>query len=54
MAQPDAHDEDRTPPDVAVEPATPPEDAGRKVDTTDDDVEGHVFTGALKDKDRLL
>ncbi len=53
MTQPDAPNEDRTPPDVAVEPATPPQDAGRETEPPDDDVEGHIFTGALKDKDRF-
>lgn len=49
MTQPDARDEDRTPPDVADEAAGEPDRAAENHETADDDVEGHAFTGALKD-----
>lgn len=38
--------DDRTP-DAAAEPVD-----GTGTEATDDDVEGHVYTGALGDKDR--
>ncbi|MDQ4037404.1 MAG: hypothetical protein M3313_03415 [Actinomycetota bacterium] len=52
MTQPDARDEDPTPPDTADEVSGQPDRAAEH-DDPDDDVQGHAFTGALKDKDRL-
>ncbi len=51
MSQPDESEKDRTPPDAVQDPDAQPADATD--DSTNDDVEGHAFTGALKDKDRL-
>lgn len=46
--------EDRTPPEAADESANQPDSAAAQQDATDDDdVQGHAYTGALKDKDRL-
>ena len=55
MTQPGNNEEDRTPSDAADEPAGAPDIAAPQQDSTDDDdVQGHAYTGALKDKDRLV
>lgn len=53
MTQPGTNEEDRTPRDTADEPAVEPDSAAPQQDADDDDVQGHAYTGALKDKERF-
>lgn len=53
MTKPGNNEEDRTPSEDADESASRPDSAAPQQDDTDDDVQGHAYTGALKDKDRF-
>lgn len=49
MTQPEGFQEDRTPDELAGEDAGAPDRAAEHQNAADDDVQGHLFTGALKD-----